>query len=656
MLGIEIMLKFFDIKLNIKDISILKKINNNNNNYQDSNIFHLTKEEIIEQKNYINNINLSIFESFFEELIKSLDRVDYQIFFLFEYILNIIIPKDMKEKMNKIIENLNINEIWLEDNDKLYEFYIFINEKVISNKIINNQNTETNSDFIGINLDEDNEKDDFIEKDIIVDEVTDEDNDIENDNDIDLPEIKNEDINIIQQENKNNFNDNNINIKQINNINNIDNIDGQELLNNLINNGNINPELLNLIIPNNNINNNNNNNFIINNNQNNIYDHQENNNINNLDKNDDDISLEDLGVKEVDDDIFGENFDESKVPILKKNNVRCKGYAAKFKTNQNSRALLMSEHVRESNSKNSNNDNNNNLNIDNNNINNINSNINKINNSSNHSMENENNNIQSIKTKNLSEKEKTESDFNDAPDLTQKKKNIRPLNGFRPATPPLKDAFTQQNSSSNQNFNNIFNINNNHNIIENKEASNKKNNKIESTKSSHFISNSINNKKMKEKGKISNTKKQHNKGSKYGKKKDKKIGGKDSRAKSYEIYKNIRYQIKGVELFLRKNKKNKKKMKSKNDVSGNTVNKKIINNQKDNLDKKTNEDIKLESNIQIKLNKEKEKILEDEDDIIFNDILNLDDNENNNKNNQKIKFYQRPNDKKKIDSKSQNIK
>ena len=74
----------------------------------------------------------------------------------------------MKEKMNKIIENLNINEIWLEDDDKLYELYIFINDKVISNKTINNQNTETNSDFIGINLDEDNEKDDFIEKDIIV--------------------------------------------------------------------------------------------------------------------------------------------------------------------------------------------------------------------------------------------------------------------------------------------------------------------------------------------------------------------------------------------------------------------------------------------------------------------------------------------------------
>ena len=131
-------------------------------------------------------------------------------------------------------------------------------------------------------------------------------------------------------------------------------------------------------------------------------------NINNdLDKNEDDLSLEELGVKEVDDDIFGENFDESKVPILKKNNVRCKGYAAKFKTNQNSRPLLMSEHVRENRSKNSNNDSNNNLNIENNNINN-NDNIN-INNNNNNIIKN---NIP------LQEKgkEKTESDFNDVPD------------------------------------------------------------------------------------------------------------------------------------------------------------------------------------------------------------------------------------------------
>ena len=162
----------------------------------------------------------------------------------------------------------------------------------------------------------------------------------------------------------------------------------------------------------------------------------------------------------------------------RKNNVRCKGYAAKFKTNQNSRALLMSEHVRENHSKNSNNDSNNNLNIENNNVN-INNNSGSINLNNNNS-----NNINNIPLKEKG-KEKTESDFNDAPDLTQKKKNIRPLNGFRPATPPLKDAFTQQNSSSNQNYNNIFN-NNNNNDNNNKLSIKNSKNKIESLKSSQM--------------------------------------------------------------------------------------------------------------------------------------------------------------------------
>ena len=62
-----------------------------------------------------------------------------------------------------------------------------------------------------------------------------------------------------------------------------------------------------------------------------------------------------------------------------------------------------------------------------------------------------------------------------------KKKNIRPLNGFRPASPPLKDAFTQQNSSSNQNFNNMFNNNNNNeNNNDNKLSMKNSKNKIES--------------------------------------------------------------------------------------------------------------------------------------------------------------------------------
>ena len=58
----------------------------------------------------------------------------------------------------------------------------------------------------------------------------------------------------------------------------------------------------------------------------------------------DDLSLEDLGVVEVDDEVF-DNFDDKNIPVLKKSCVRTKGYAAKLKTNQNSRSLLMSEHV-----------------------------------------------------------------------------------------------------------------------------------------------------------------------------------------------------------------------------------------------------------------------------------------------------------------------
>ena len=633
--GIEIIIKFFDIKLNINEISIISRINN----ITDSNLVYLNKEDLILHKNNINNLfnndDFSIFANFFEETIKLLDNIDYQIFFLLEFVLNMIIPEEKKTNLNSIIETLNINKVWIESNDELFELYNFIKDKVINNKIINNQNNINNSDFIGMNLDEDNEKDDgYIEKDIIVDEVTDDDNDLENDNynlndnEIDFPEIKSEEINIIQQ-------DNNL----INQINNIQNIDGQEILNNLINNGNINPELLNIIYQNNNINTNELNQENDININNNINSNIDNININNnLDKNEDDISLEELGVKEVDDDIFGENFDESKVPILKKNNVRCKGYAAKFKTNQNSRALLMSEHVRENHSKNSNSDSNNNLNIENNNVN--------INNSGNINLNNNSNNINNIPLKEKG-KEKTESDFNDAPDLTQKKKNIRPLNGFRPATPPLKDAFTQQNSSSNQNFNNIFNNNNNNeNNNDNKLSMKNSKNKIESVKSSHVINkNGLSNKKIKEKGKISSSRRQINKGSKHSKKKERKTFVRDPRARSEEIKIKNRYVLKGVELFIRINKKIKKNKKNKNGANDNKRNniENNINviNKNNNLDKKKSEnDFKKEDNKNneenkvniktIKESKEKEKKIEDEDDIVFNEILNFGYNDDNN--------------------------
>ena len=565
-----------------------------------------------------------------------------------------IIPEDKKPKLNSLIDSLNINNVWIEKDDELFDLYNFIQEKVINNKILDSRNIMNNSDFIGINLDEDNEKDDgYIEKDIIVDEVNDDDNDLENDNDTDnlndivFPEEKNEEINIIQQDN---INGNNI----INQISNIENINGQEILNNLISNGNLNPELLNIIYQNNN---NITPNIINNLNENEI--NNNNNNIDNInDKNEEDLSLEELGVKEVDDDIFGENFDESKVPILKKNNVRCKGYAAKFKTNQNSRPLLMSEHVRDNNSKNSNNDSNNNLNIDNNN-NNISNNSGNINLSINNA-QNKNNIIIPLNEK---EKEKTESDFNDAPDLTQKKKNIRPLNGFRPATPPLKDAFTQQICASNNNFNNIFNNNLNEINTNSIKQTNKSKNKIESMKSSHpnnMSSLNNNNKKAKEKGKISSSRRQSNRGKQHHKKKERKIFGKEPRAKSEELIIKNRYVLKGVEIFIRRNKKNKKKKNSKNDV---TDNKKIEINKKDNISIKINED-KIDKNLLIKINNEKEQKIKDEDDIIFNDFLKLDNRNNQNENGDKdinddknkAKYIQRPNDKKKNGSHSLNLK
>ena len=504
--GVEMLLKLFNIKLNLNNISIINKIissNDGSNNLQNkANVFNLTNEEITKVKTNINNIFKNKiflnFIPFFEKLVKLLDNDNYQIFFLLEFTLNLIVPNEIRKNLEENIKSLNINYVWMDNNDDLIDLFNFIKEKICNNKINNIENNSNNSDLIGFNLDDDYEKDDgYVEKDIIVDEVNDGDNDIENLNDNynfnnneNQEEDKEEEINIIQQ--VNNINGNDI----INQINNIKNIDSREIITNLINNGNINPELFEIIYPNNNNIENN-----INRNVNNINNNVENNvNKNNNNIDDDDLSLEDLGVKEVDDDIFGENFDESKVPILKKNCVRCKGYAAKFKTNQNSRPLLMSEHVRGNNlNNNSNNDSNNiNNNSINNNLiieNNINSNINNNNNNENIINNNihfpevnlNNNNIlngnNDVVLNNSEEKEKTESDFNDAPDLTQKKKNIRPLNGFRPATPPLKDAYTQQNSSSNTkqnsssntNFNNILNNNNDKNIINNINIGNKSN-------------------------------------------------------------------------------------------------------------------------------------------------------------------------------------
>jgi hypothetical protein len=58
---------------------------------------------------------------------------------------------------------------------------------------------------------------------------------------------------------------------------------------------------------------------------------------------DENISLEELGVFEAEDEIF-ENFDEENIPVIKNVYKRKKGSAEKLKTNQNTRNLLMSNH------------------------------------------------------------------------------------------------------------------------------------------------------------------------------------------------------------------------------------------------------------------------------------------------------------------------
>lgn len=68
---------------------------------------------------------------------------------------------------------------------------------------------------------------------------------------------------------------------------------------------------------------------------------------------DDNVSLEELGVFEAEDEIF-DNFDEENIPVIKNVYKRKKGSAEKLKTNQNTRNLLMSNHNVPTNNNNSN--------------------------------------------------------------------------------------------------------------------------------------------------------------------------------------------------------------------------------------------------------------------------------------------------------------
>ena len=119
---------------------------------------------------------------------------------------------------------------------------------------------------------------------------------------------------------------------------------------------------------------------------------------------DENISLEELGVFEVEDEIF-ENFDEDNIPVIKNIYKRKKGSAEKLKTNQTTRNLLMSNLNKQSKDEN--------INYDN-------------------------------------------MHFDQSIPETQIRKsiflinlgNIRPQNGLRPATPPLKQTHKKFNQDT----------------------------------------------------------------------------------------------------------------------------------------------------------------------------------------------------------------
>ena len=78
----------------------------------------------------------------FQILINSLknklfDNENYEVYFLIEFILNLIVSTELRENLDPIIESLNINYVWMDNNEDLIDLFNFIKEKIINNKNIN---------------------------------------------------------------------------------------------------------------------------------------------------------------------------------------------------------------------------------------------------------------------------------------------------------------------------------------------------------------------------------------------------------------------------------------------------------------------------------------------------------------------------------------
>ncbi len=234
----------------------------------------LNLELIAGIKNYLNQSfekeELSWIDILFDKIIKFLKHKNFKIVLLCHFIISLLVPENMHSKFDEKIKLIIKDFTWI-SNQEILDLYFFIREKIRFPK----KSQKKPEDYMKENsfYPIDN-KGEYDKKEINVDEIDDDD---ENEEENEEDEILDSDE-LIQKEINKNKNENNKNE------------------------------------------------ITTNNNQNNSNVNNKNKNIESSSKDDDDnLTLEDLGVVEVDDNIF-DNFDEANIPVLKKNRERCKGY------------------------------------------------------------------------------------------------------------------------------------------------------------------------------------------------------------------------------------------------------------------------------------------------------------------------------------------
>ena len=236
----------------------------------------LNLELIAGIKKYLNESyekeELSWIDILFDKIIKFLKHKNFKIVLLCHFIISLLVPENLHLKFEEKIKVIIKDFTWI-SNQEILDLYFFIREKIRFPK----KSEKKPEDYMKENNFHQIDNKGYVEKEINVDEIDDEE-EIEEENEED--EIIDSDE-LIQKEINKNKNENDKNEISKNNFQNNENLNNK---NNRIKT------------------------------------------IESLTKDDDDnLTLEDLGVVEVDDNIF-DNFDEANIPVLKRNRERCKGY------------------------------------------------------------------------------------------------------------------------------------------------------------------------------------------------------------------------------------------------------------------------------------------------------------------------------------------